>query len=106
MQEAFAGEPVDRAPGLEGRVELDQRIGPEDSGLELGADVAADPLVPDRDEALDVRPVVPTRLSRRLNTFMAKPRAGLPSAGAILTRTRTGCLPDSHFPWLVSYSNR
>jgi hypothetical protein len=47
VQQAAPGQLIDGASRLEGRVQLDQGFGPEESALELLIDVIADPLVGD-----------------------------------------------------------
>jgi hypothetical protein len=49
---------VDPLPRLEGGVELDQRLGPEQPGVELVVHEHADPRIADADERPDVRAVV------------------------------------------------
>ena len=54
MQDAFVDQLVDGSAGLERRVELNERLGPEQSGIEFFLDLRVDPGIPDLDEAADV----------------------------------------------------
>lgn len=49
---------VDRPAGLEGRIELNQRFGPEDPFFQAPVDVCRNAFVPDVDEALNVGPIL------------------------------------------------
>jgi hypothetical protein len=55
---------VDRAASFEGRVELNDRLGPQQTFAKLAIDMSRDPLVTDVDEAArEVRVVVDEALS-------------------------------------------
>ena len=58
VQNAFRNQIVDRAPGLEGRIELEKRLRPEGPGLQFRVDFGADAPVGDPDEAPRVPRVV------------------------------------------------
>jgi hypothetical protein len=58
VQLAGGDQLVERVARLEGRADLQQRLGPEPTAFELGVDVRADPHVADREEAPHVAGVV------------------------------------------------
>jgi hypothetical protein len=51
MEDLFGDELVDRASRFESRVELDDRLRPEQAGIQLFVDALGDPFVADDDEA-------------------------------------------------------
>src|SRR5207244_13154193 len=70
---------VDPLPRLEGGVELDQRVRPENASLELRLDVLCDPLVANLDEAPDVLGVVADQAVAEVeDVHAAPPRRWLP----------------------------
>jgi hypothetical protein len=62
VQELALNEFVDGAARLERRVQLDQRLGPEQALAEFSIDVLADSLVGDADEALRILAVIVDQL--------------------------------------------
>ena len=54
VEDALVDQLVDRAAGLERRVELDQRLGPEQTRVEFRLHLGVDHRVADLDEAADV----------------------------------------------------
>ena len=63
VENALLDQVIDRAPGPEGRVELEERFRPEALGVENAVDESFDPRVTDLDEAPDVVPVVGDEIS-------------------------------------------
>ena len=68
MEQSPVHEIVNPAAGLETRVQLDQRLGPEYLGLQAFLDELVDPPVPDLDEASNVLCVVLDNGSRKRKT--------------------------------------
>jgi hypothetical protein len=65
VQNAFVDEPIDCSTGLEGGVQLNDRIRPEESGRELLLHAGADALVANHDEApREVRVVLDEAVSQ------------------------------------------
>ena len=62
VQDALGDERVNRRTPLEGGIELQQRLGPEKAVPQIAVDPGSDQLVADREEALDVGPVIANEL--------------------------------------------
>jgi hypothetical protein len=92
VEQPVRDELVDRSSGLEGRVQLDYRVRPEQSLFELTVDVLRDPFVVDNDEAAGVVRVVGDKPFSKIENVdrsapfkrRLQPRMLLPSSRAIL----------------------
>src|SRR5690242_20035514 len=62
VERALCGELIDPSTGFETGIELDARLRPQESFVELASNVRADPGVPDRHEALCVAAVIADEL--------------------------------------------
>jgi hypothetical protein len=77
VKQALADEFVDLIARLKGRIQLQRRVMPPPSLVEIALDMLSDPLVLDLQKRLGVAPVVPDELvpqRENLQTAIAPPR--------------------------------